>query len=44
MTIEQYISRQEIERQNILSKIHFAILNADKTDDHRKILERVLHK
>ena len=31
MTIEQYISRQEIERQNILSKIHFAILNADKT-------------
>ncbi len=31
MTIEQYIAQQEIERQNILSKIHFAILNADKT-------------
>lgn len=31
MTIEQYISKQEIGRQNILSKIHFAILDADKT-------------
>jgi uncharacterized protein YdhG (YjbR/CyaY superfamily) len=31
MTIEQYISQQELERQNILSKIHGAILDADKT-------------
>ncbi len=31
MTIEKYILQQEIERQNILSKIHFAILDADKT-------------
>ncbi len=31
MTIEQYISQQEIERQNILSKIHFGILEADIT-------------
>ncbi len=31
MTIELYISKQEIERQNILSEIHFAILDADKT-------------
>jgi hypothetical protein len=31
MTIEQYLSQQEIERQNILAKIHFAILDADKT-------------
>ena len=31
MTIEQYISEQEIERQSLLSKIHFEILDADKT-------------
>lgn len=31
MTIEQYITQQEFERQNILSKIHFAILDADKS-------------
>ena len=31
MTIEQYISQQEIERQKILSEIHLAILDADKT-------------
>jgi hypothetical protein len=31
VTLEQYIAQQEIERQNILSKIHFAILNPDKT-------------
>ena len=31
MTIEQYISKQESDRQNFLSKIHFAILDADKT-------------
>jgi len=31
MTIEQYLSAQEIERQNILSKIHTALLDADKT-------------
>ncbi len=30
-TIEQYISSQEIERQTILSKIHYAILDADIT-------------
>lgn len=31
MTIEQYLSQQEIERQNLLSTIHCAILDADKT-------------
>ncbi len=31
MTIEQFISQQEIERQDLLSKIHLAILDADKT-------------
>lgn len=31
MTLEQFIAEQEIERQNLLSKIHFAILEADKT-------------
>ena len=28
MTIEKYILQQEIERQNIMYKIHFAILDA----------------
>lgn len=31
MTIEQYISAQEVEKQNLLSNIHFAILDDDKT-------------
>jgi hypothetical protein len=31
MTIEQFIVTQAIERQNILSKIHHAILEVDKT-------------
>jgi hypothetical protein len=31
MTIEQFISQQESERQEILSKIHLAILDIDKT-------------
>ncbi|OFY54327.1 MAG: hypothetical protein A2X22_13200 [Bacteroidetes bacterium GWF2_49_14] len=31
MTIEQYISQQEPERQNLLSEIHSEIVKADKT-------------
>lgn len=31
MTIEQFIAQQETERQNLLSKIHLAIVTADKT-------------
>jgi hypothetical protein len=31
MTIEEYISKQEMERQNILSRIHLLIVDADKS-------------
>jgi hypothetical protein len=31
MSIEQFIAQQEIERQNLLSKIHLAIIETDKT-------------